>query len=122
MPTFINRDFKRQALNHCLFWRPNPKDPRDLNAWYDNPNARTPHKSIGDSPRWGFFIEKIIGCKIGKKIDSVDGAKRYVQSILNFWKDPNVVEPEDKIDRGRDDRRMKESEYHVYLIALPYQG
>ena len=122
LPTFINRDYRRQAVHHCLFWRTNPKDKRNLNAWYDNPKARTPHKSIGDSPRWGFFIEKVIACKVGKKIDSMKDAKNYVQSIINFWKDPGTIDSEEEMDQEPDQQRMKESEYHVYIIALPYQS
>ncbi len=75
LPTFINRQWQRAALQHCLFWRPEPTDPTDLNAWYENPGALTPYNALGAAPlayRWGRFYELLSGCRIGKKIGLAD--------------------------------------------------
>ena len=32
LPTFLNRDYRHQALHHCLFWRPE-KGVMNRTAW-----------------------------------------------------------------------------------------
>ena len=81
LPTFVNRDLRRQAIHHCLFLRPKSTDSRDLSALYENDSALTPHESINQAPRWGLFIEQVIGCNVGKKIKTLDDAKSYIKSI-----------------------------------------
>jgi hypothetical protein len=79
LPTFINRDFREQAVEHCLFWRPDSAD--DLNVWYDNPKAHTPYKKVRDSMRWGLFVEQIISCNLGRVVDKPDVVRDIVGSI-----------------------------------------
>ena len=79
LPTFINRDLKKHALHHCLFWRPSIEV--DKNAWYDNKNAPTPYRSIANAARWGYFLEKIIDCTVGKKVTSFSDAEVYVKAV-----------------------------------------
>lgn len=69
LPIFINRTFKKIALHHCLFWRPQKNDT-DKKLWYDNENqkVKTKHKKIKTAKRWGLFIEEIMACNIGKVI------------------------------------------------------
>jgi hypothetical protein len=64
LPTFTNRRYRRVALHHCIFWRP---DALHNQAWYDNPDPRvkTPYVELADKCRWGYFIEQIIQCPIG---------------------------------------------------------
>ena len=113
LPTFINRNLKYQALSHCLFWRPDPKEKRDKNAWYDNPQARTPYKSIGTSTRWGKFIEDILDCSAGKKIDTVSDAKNYIGSIKGFMLEtPHFTS---NAIKEYDSRR----ELYIYVLAIP---
>lgn len=66
LPTFLNRDFKKVALHHTIFWRPEDKDTH-TNYWYDNPRAKGEgNQSINDRGiRWGGFIEKVLACEIG---------------------------------------------------------
>ena len=62
LPTFINRDFRSQALHHCLFWKPE-QDTISRYAWYDNPNKqllKTIFSEIKKAPRWGLFVEQIL--------------------------------------------------------------
>src|SRR5437867_3807071 len=64
LPTFMNRNVRDEALQHCLFWR--PWDVSDHHAWYDNPHSqvKTKHAKICDVPHWGFFVEQFLACKI----------------------------------------------------------
>jgi hypothetical protein len=68
LPTFMNRRFRREALTHCVFWR--PTDASDHRAWYENnsPKVKTKHSRICDAPRWGFFVEQFVSCKIGRPL------------------------------------------------------
>ena len=122
LPTFVNRELKRQAIHHCLFWRPNQDEKRDLNAWYDNGHARTPYKSIAKSPRWGLFIEQVIGCSVGKKIKNIYDAKNYVESIREAMNTPLYDGEEYERSNSRGQAVIPRSESGVYVIALPYQS
>jgi len=123
LPTFVNRNMKDQALSHCIFWRPDPKEKRNLNAWYDNKSAKTPYKSIGSSTRWGKFIEDIIECSVGKKIDTVTEAKNYLDSIKGYMREMRYSYPvmDDsrpiKINQYGDHRKLV-----VYIISIPING
>jgi hypothetical protein len=66
LPTFINRDFKNVALDHCLLWRPHAGMTVGT-FWYNNPNARGQNNQNieASSLRWGQFIEQLYECKIG---------------------------------------------------------
>jgi len=83
LPTFINRDLRKEALHHCLFWRP---DPADLNnsAWYDNPKALTPYKKLDDTMRWGLFFERLMYCDVGKVVDG-GGAGALTDKLAAFY-------------------------------------
>ncbi|UHQ55803.1 hypothetical protein [Microbulbifer sp. YPW16] len=122
LPTFVNREFKRQAIHHCLFWRPKQSEKRDLNAWYDNSQARTPHKSIAKAPRWGLFIEQVMGCSVGKKVKAINDAKDYVESIREAMIQP--LDDREGYDRpnGKSQTGIPRAESAVYVIALPYQS
>lgn len=71
LPTFTNRQLRRCALNHCLFWRP---PNADANVWYDNtdPRVRTPNNKLTRDPaarRWGGLMEAVLGCWEGSTIE-----------------------------------------------------
>jgi len=116
LPTFLNRNIKEEALSHCLFWRPDPSK-RDLNAWYDNPQAHTPYKAIGTSARWGKFLEDIVDCSIGKKVDNLDDAKSYISSLVGYMREVSDI-PLEKLDTQLDNFE-KSREPNVYLFAVP---
>lgn len=85
LPTFINRNYKNVALDHCLFWRP----ITGMTAgpyWYKNPNAhrQSNHCIEISSLRWGQFIERLYECKIGNihKAQSIT-YKLFMETILN---------------------------------------
>jgi hypothetical protein len=80
LPTFVNREYRRRALEHCVFWRPDPNQ-LDKNAWYNNPKAATPYKKLEGEARWGFFIEQVFNCNIGRKISSVSQLAAYAEEI-----------------------------------------
>lgn len=80
LPTFMNRDVRNEALNHCLFWR--PPDATYHQAWYDNanPQVKTQHRKICDAPRWGLFVEQFIRCQVGQKLDGMRFSS-YMRSL-----------------------------------------
>lgn len=115
LPTFLNRGFKDQALAHCLFWRPSPHK-EDKNAWYDNTNAHTPYKSIKNSMRWGLFLEEVVSCSIGKRINSISDAKNYVNQLQG-----KMREIEDFHENASNNIHQN-SKHYVYLISVPVTG
>ena len=85
LPTFINRKFKREALQHCLFWRPTA-GVVDTQAWYDNPNASTAHNSLANDPsamRWGRLIEKVQSCVVGRRVNSRAEVDAYLAEVAD---------------------------------------
>lgn len=101
LPTFINRDYRKQALQHCLFWRPDPTKV-DMNAWYDNPRARTPYLKIDTAPRWGLFVERLFNCTVGRRIKSSTDLANYGKEILAIRREYSEAtnHPEDSRDEG----------------------
>lgn len=85
LPTFINRDFREQALEHCLLWR--PEESNNKNVWCDNSAARAPYKKARDSMRWGLFLEQVISCNLGKVVDKPSVIQDLVGSIRNSMVD-----------------------------------
>lgn len=81
LPTFINRDLRKQALHHCLFWRPDLSKPDNKNVWYDNPAAHTPYKNERDTMRWGLFIERVLDCNIGTKVSSPEQGQLVLERL-----------------------------------------
>ena len=81
LPTFVNRRWKRSALQHTLFWRPNLGDTCEP-AWYDNKKgAQGPGSSStgsgsslsnladhANTMRWGRFYERVVSCGAGVEI------------------------------------------------------
>jgi hypothetical protein len=72
LPTFINREYRRVSLHHCLFWRPQ-KSMKPKRGWYRNIPAKVKNKHPADNiinlhkrPRWGLFFERIHSCSLGK--------------------------------------------------------
>lgn len=81
LPTFINRNYKHAALEHCLFWR--PSDEKRKMTWYENPRAQKgkSHPVLKTAMRWGLFIEGIVACDIGAQLGP-GGLASYVESRL----------------------------------------
>lgn len=61
-PCFLNREYKKVALDHSIFWRPNLPIPNRV--WYENPMAHK-NPTIADNMRWGRFVEQVMSCKAG---------------------------------------------------------
>lgn len=84
LPTFINRDFRSQALQHCLFWRPTEDSPAHV-AWYHNPNQTTTiFNPIKDACRWGLFIENIMNDCVGKKVYDKSQLVWYINTFFEM--------------------------------------
>lgn len=100
LPTFINRTFKRQALQHCLFWRP-PAGVADTQAWYDNPNATTAHNSLAKDPsamRWGRLIEQVQACVVGRRVNSREEVDAYLAEVADSVGRSRTLEDSDEIE------------------------
>jgi hypothetical protein len=111
LPTFINRDYRKQALDHCLFWRPDPAKV-DMNAWYNNPGARTPYAELETARRWGLFVEQLFNCTIGRRIKSSKELTNYIQELEKFRRYANEVasSPDRPCDEG------------LYLVAVSLES
>ena len=84
LPTFIDREFRDEAVHHCLFWRPDGSLPDNKNAWYDNPAADTPYKKISTSMRWGLFFEQLLECTVGIKTASTGEIQDIAHRICSY--------------------------------------
>lgn len=119
LPTFINRDLKKHALHHCLFWRPTQEVNK--NAWFDNENASTPYNSIARSARWGFFLESIMDCTVGKKVSNFSDAENYVKAVRDAMKGelPEKDEPEVEQFTTLSDPVQVSTVNSILLMAIP---
>lgn len=122
LPTFVNRDLRKQAIHHSLFWRPKLCDKRDLNAWYNNNSSqtKTPHNSIYQAPRWGLFIEQLIGCSVGKKIDSIQEMKTYMKDVQSNMREVKSEDHDIKSKNAKIHENSLNIEHPVFFMALPY--
>ena len=102
LPTFINRNYRRNALHHCLFWR--PTNPTDLVAWYDNPShrVRTEYRQLAGAPRWGLFSQNLLRCPVGRRLTR-EGLEEYLPALHS--------ELREVAQEGRGSRR-------IYLIYI----
>jgi hypothetical protein len=102
LPTFINREYRRQALHHCLFWSPDANET-DKNAWYDNSRALTSNNGLNSESRWGRFIEDVMRCEKGLVINDPNDVNGFAAKIrrtmdeLDVDVPDDVEEPKDKI-------------------------
>jgi hypothetical protein len=65
LPTFINREYKPVALDHCIFWRPSISN-KVTAYWYKNDNVENGNGAIAsEGMRWGTFVEELHSCNIG---------------------------------------------------------
>jgi len=97
LPTFVNRRYRREALHHCIFWRPDDHST-EASTWYGNDNAKGLHGHISIHPnayRWGQFLEAIQICKIGRKVLSSADIDSYIDKVIagyRFTGAPNEAE------------------------------
>jgi hypothetical protein len=73
-PCFLNRNFRRVSLPHCVFWRPD-HSPIPSKVWYDNVHGRI---RVADKMRWGRLIERLTNCEIGYLVDNSNAANNYI--------------------------------------------
>jgi len=107
LPTFINREWFRYALHHCLFWRPDL--PSISQVWYRNPAASV---SCFSSPRWGLFLEDILSCQIGRVVAQPTDIVEFMHNFRN------------RLLSGEDARTPREPAQYLglYLIHLGVEG
>ncbi len=109
LPTFINRDLRHSALDHCLFWR--PRADRDYNVWFDNAAAKTPYKSEKNAMRWGAFYESIISCDSGIYVENESQAMERVENIRRDFYDFVYLR-----------EKNASAESHLYLFSIGLQS
>lgn len=119
LPTFVNRKWEERALEHCIFWRPNEEDTSKI-VWYDNKHINT-KISLSERSckfRWGEFLEQIMECNIGQKINqesSKDDSKRielYLKGLKKEFEYTNQVNDGDTLLENQVDSP-------VYFIFIP---
>jgi hypothetical protein len=76
LPTFVNRDWRKDSLHHCIFWRPTRKmAARPI--WYENPLVNGWSGRIdrhANTFRWGGVIERLQNCEFGYKVEEESAA------------------------------------------------
>jgi len=115
LPTFVNRQCRNRALDHCLFWRPPAGTPK-MSAWYGNPDKRVTksHNDLGasvDAVRWGTFIERIESCTEGRAVEKPEDLGRFdadMKEVLREYLPPPPAPPSgtkapDSTAEGADD-------------------
>ena len=102
LPTFVDRAVRFQALDHCLFWR--PELALNHNVWYDNPAATTPYNKVRDAMRWGHFMEALLSCTVGVKANTPAEARIHLERIYGrvreFIRRPQNEVPSSEGDLG----------------------
>jgi len=124
LPTFTNRQFRREALHHSLFWRPAAggfANPVDLNVWYENMgnNIQTQNNNIVRDPtcfRWGEFIERILDCKLPDGFDRNAPANIVLQRIRQSYAEFMNLRPREP-DRQADEGGTESVLYLFYVPA-----
>jgi hypothetical protein len=113
LPTFVNRDYRRNALQHCLFWRPG--QALNPNVWYDNPLAQTPYKNARASgKRWGEFVENLEECAIGVSI-------RESGDLRSYWDELAHTEQwRELIRASTEDVPFDVEAYRLFLVFFPF--
>ena len=111
LPTFINRELREEALQHCIFWRPSEKV--DKNVWYNNPKGGTPYKCEKHSMRWGLFVEGLLDCSLGKPIQDQETGLEFVKEITLAIK--NLIPTE---NNASSEMVRVPSDMRVYLLVL----
>ncbi|HMA35592.1 MAG TPA: hypothetical protein VKY74_14090 [Chloroflexia bacterium] len=108
LPTFLNRKISRSALEHCIFWRPGCHN--DTNAWYNNPRAKTPYKCLAAESRWGHFIERVVSCEVGERIQSRQQINSYLADLQSLF--------QEYYGQNTDPDNSRTSAFGLYLIYL----
>jgi len=129
LPTFINRNYRREALHHCLFWRPGKPD-RIHHAWYANPHALTGHRDLGASPdavRWGRFVEGLQACVYGTPVRGAEGVSECLTRITSVFQEHELVRRK-KVRRPREKPRGDTYDFEIefvvplYVVYVPLGG
>ncbi len=120
LPTFVNRDSRVRALDHCVFWRPD--DTVDYNVWYDNPAAATPYKKVRDAMRWGHFLESLLYCQIGKRLDSATAMHSELASFYSKVRESLAAprEGQDNAPSRRANAEPGSTDLALYLLFISF--
>lgn len=80
LPVFLNRNFRRSALQGCAFWRPNPGHTVRT-VWFDNPKATCSIGSCGTVYSWCAFLAGLLRCTVGTKVTSSKEARERIWEL-----------------------------------------
>ena len=95
LPTFINREWKKGSLDHCVFWRPKDGESHTSILWYENPNIPQWHGNIErheKTHRWGGLIERLLDCQFGIVIETAEQWTTYLKELRAKLKDKNYFD------------------------------
>jgi hypothetical protein len=117
LPTFVHRALSRDALHHCLFWRP-PVGAATYSIWYDGTSTVTSISRQPEAMRWGQFIESIMRCTVGRRVF----ADESLSDVLAEWKYGPAVDGE--FDNDLRPARAESNDDDVddtplYIVYLP---
>lgn len=83
LPTFINRDWRKAALDHCVLWRPKqPRTRRSVSYGKGKRGGAVKIDKDEDSLRWGAFVERIASCQAGQCINEREGLCLYRNRLV----------------------------------------
>lgn len=85
LPTFINRNYRFNALHHCLFFKPRKKEATPGDYWYCHTPPQDLQHNLNfcrSSWRWGEFWEIINSCDFGTR----DSSKKVISNLMEEFK------------------------------------
>lgn len=127
LPTFTNREWRRESLHHALFWHPtssNLANPVDLNVWYENLSTKVKSKNnnIVRHPscfRWGEFIERVLNCQLPDGFERTTPAHTVLQRIRRSYSEFMNIPKGERPDQQNQDSQDGSFETVLYLFYLP---
>jgi hypothetical protein len=111
LPCFVNRNYRRVALPHCVFWRPT-SSPVPSKVWHSDPHGKV---RVADEMRWGRLIERLMRCEIGHLALNNSGADDFFESLWQFSGLPNVEGP-------RREKPKPNDQFTTVLMAVPIKA
>jgi hypothetical protein len=94
LPTFVNRNWRKDSLEHCIFWRPT-RQMKPTVVWYENGQVLTWNGRIDrhrNTFRWGGLIERIQNCEFGYKVEEGETAGQYLDALRGLISDVGVTD------------------------------
>lgn len=118
LPAFTNRNYRKEALSHCFFWKPN-KNEKDGKYYLKQGSDESHSKNnyIKNPMKWVQFIKEILECRIGCKLDSETKLKRKIKinCLLEYFSESENSTKNPSIEN---DLNYENKDSAIYLIAI----